>query len=174
VIASGPVRDILPIPYTLGMNNDKTGDYFIQRDDGTIIFGGFRWQGINQEVGVSSDISKNIPIANSLRNYLTSTFPVLNKNLPLPVQAEWTGIMGFTPDYYPLIGPLPTPENLNSTIPPQEYIAAGFTGSGMPWGFGIGQTIAQFITGRADFATFHRPLRSDRFLNQTYATKWSK
>jgi len=173
ILASGPIRNILSLPFSMGMNDDKTGDYLIQRDDGTIIFGGFRWQGINREVGVSSDISKNPTIANSLRNYLTSTFPSLNKSLPLPVQADWTGIMGFTPDYSPLIGPLPTIENLNLTSP-KEWIAVGYSGNGMPWGFGIGQILAQFIIGTRNFTSFYPPLRSDRFLNQTYVKLWKK
>ena len=59
------------------------------------------------------------------------------------IENEWIGIMGFTPDRNPLVGALPSR--------PGEYIAAGYTGHGMPVAFLAGANIASLIT--KDYAT---------------------
>jgi glycine/D-amino acid oxidase-like deaminating enzyme len=56
------------------------------------------------------------------------------------VEQEWIGIMGFSKDRNPLVGPLPNR--------PGEYIAAGFTGHGMPMTFFAGQNVADMIAGK--------------------------
>ena len=55
------------------------------------------------------------------------------------VEAEWIGIMGFTPDRNPLVGRL--------LVRPGEFIAAGYTGHGMPVAFLAGKHIADMICG---------------------------
>ena len=60
----------------------------------------------------------------------------------LRIEQEWVGIMGFTPDRNPLVGPLVV------SRPPGEFIAAGYTGHGMPVAFLAGRNIADMLYGR--------------------------
>jgi glycine/D-amino acid oxidase-like deaminating enzyme len=59
----------------------------------------------------------------------------------IAVENEWIGIMGFTPDRNPLVGPL--------AHRPGQYILAGYTGHGMPVAFLAGRNIAEMICGVA-------------------------
>lgn len=72
------------------------------------------------------------------------------------VEHEWVGIMGFTPDRCPLVGPLDADTTCNgighrSGRRSREYILAGYTGHGMPIAFLAGRDIAELIA--ADMAT---------------------
>lgn len=60
-----------------------------------------------------------------------------DKDNSVRIEHEWIGIMGFTPDRNPLVGPLATR--------PGEYVAAGYTGHGMPVAFLAGRNIADLI-----------------------------
>lgn len=55
------------------------------------------------------------------------------------IEDEWIGIMGFSRDANPLIGPINSLKN--------QYIIAGFTGHGMPYAFLAGQNISEMING---------------------------
>ena len=56
------------------------------------------------------------------------------------VEAEWTGVLGFTRDRRPLIG----------EVREGVWVAAGFCGHGMPQCYGAAKAIASMIAGRAD------------------------
>ena len=56
------------------------------------------------------------------------------------LRVDAPSIMGFSKDCNPLVGPLPER--------PGEYIAAGFTGHGMPMTFFAGQNVADMIAGK--------------------------
>ena len=58
---------------------------------------------------------------------------------------EWTGIMGFSRDEHPWIGPVPDNTNL--------YIAAGYTGHGMPNTWLCGKAVALMVKKTLDFQT---------------------
>ena len=73
----------------------------------------------------------------ALHAFLPRHFPDL---AGVPVEHEWTGIMGFTPDRAPLVGPLPGS--------PGEYVAAGFHGHGMPMAFLAAKAVAEMIAGK--------------------------
>jgi len=94
--------------------------------------------------------------------------------VPFKVEFEWTGIMAYSRDGLPLIGPL---EPLTQTTPfaegtlfspdllcekirkiitipgrgglrPGQYIAAGYTGNGMANCFAAGKALANMILGQ--------------------------
>lgn len=67
---------------------------------------------------------------------------------------EWTGIMGFSRDELPWIGPVPDKRNL--------YVAAGFTGHGMPNTWLCGKAVALMLqrgTGTLDVTVTDREIR---------------
>jgi sarcosine oxidase subunit beta len=81
---------------------------------------------------------------------LTSLFPVLRG---VKVVRAWAGIMGFTADGLPLIGP----------YAPGLTLAAGFNGGGFSWAAIVGQVVADVMNGRDpgfDLSPF-RPARFD-------------
>jgi len=108
--------------------------------------GGARYLDDNQEINSIDEINLNPKISAALHTYLESHFPQLQGRIS--VEMEWIGIMGWTPDYHPLVGELPRGWDAgNGIIIGREYILAGYSGHGMPICFLCGRSIAQMITG---------------------------
>jgi glycine/D-amino acid oxidase-like deaminating enzyme len=55
------------------------------------------------------------------------------------IEHRWAGIMGFTPDMLPLVGPVPGALDL--------YMAAGYSGHGVAMAFLCGRRVALLATG---------------------------
>lgn len=137
--------------------------YAIRRPDGRVCLGGARALEADAAVGVSDDTTNSEVVGRYLRRFLAEHFPRLlredgedgvngDENTPiLPVEAEWTGVLGFTTDGKPLVGPLPTR--------PHVYVGAGFCGHGMPQCCGVGKGLALMLEGRGDEA--HPFLRNE-------------
>lgn len=125
-------------------------EYFLQRSDRRIVLGGMRWLTPNLEVGIDDDGVINAAVSQGLRAFLPRHFPELSS---LGIEKQWTGILGFSKDNLPLIGPVPHR--------PGEYIAAGFSGRGMPLTFLAGRDLADRIAGRSSsgFEKAFAPLR---------------
>lgn len=65
---------------------------------------------------------------------------------PTERQGIWSGIMGMTPDGFPLVGMLP--QSITGRAPGEgEWIAAGFNGNGMPQCWSSGEAIARMALG---------------------------
>lgn len=133
VIITAPAPRLWPF----GMVADYGYEYWIQRPDGRIVLGGMRTRSDSLEIDVEDDSTVHPAVSQGLREFLPKHFPTLQK---IPVEQEWTGIMGWSPDLNPLVGPVPRR--------PGEYIAAGYSGHGMPIAFGAGQQIAGLIAGQ--------------------------
>ncbi|QZZ19989.1 FAD-binding oxidoreductase [Leptothermofonsia sichuanensis E412] len=129
-------------------------EYCIQRPDGRIVLGGMRWRSPTMEENIDDDSEVNSFVSRGLRSFLPTHFPDLNF---IQIEQEWTGIMGFSPDGNPLIGPLPNR--------PGEWIAAGFTGHGMSRTFYAGKAIAEMILGKEP-EVFVEAFLPSRFLDQ--------
>jgi len=117
--------------------------YWRQRDDGTVLLGGWRDTALNEEVGTEPAV--NVRVQAHLDAALR------DMGLGVPVTHRWAGIMGFSPDELPLVGPVPDM--------PGIYVCAGYTGHGM--GFAVHATrvlVAHLLDGAAIPAW----LRSDR------------
>jgi glycine/D-amino acid oxidase-like deaminating enzyme len=115
--------------------------------------GGMRYLGENMEVNNNDESTLNSDISNALSNYLQSRFPSINSS-DFIIEREWIGIMGFTPDRNPLIGQL----KRNG-----EYIAAGFSGHGMPYAFFAGKNITDMIVGRITEPLLPKYFTPERF-----------
>lgn len=109
--------------------------YCVLRSDGRMCIGGARaLEG--GALGSTDDSSLSDVCSSALRRFLREGFPALGFSDEL-VESEWTGILGLSKDGCPLCGPLPKRPNV--------YVAAGFSGHGMPQCFGVGKGIAQWI-----------------------------
>jgi sarcosine oxidase subunit beta len=105
--------------------------YGRQTRDGEIIFGGDR-----QLVGF--DTTPDQAGIESNHAHATEVLPLLRS---LAIQRTWAGLMPFSLDGAPIIGRIPTHENL--------YIASGLASSGFGRGPMAGKLLADFIhTGR--------------------------
>ena len=93
--------------------------YWRQRDDGTVLVGGFRHRAIADEVGLDA-----IPTT-VVQRHLDAQLRELG--VTSPVTHRWAGIMGFSADGLPLVGPVPGCRRL--------HVCGGYTGHGM--GFAV-------------------------------------
>ena len=133
VIVTEPVEPM----WLFGLSTNLGYEYWLQRPDGRIVLGGMRWITPTQEVGTDDDTVIEPAVSRRLRAFLPQHFPALAN---VRVEHEWTGIMGFTPDRAPLVGPMPGS--------PGEYLATGFHGHGMPMTFYAAKAVAEMIAGR--------------------------
>lgn len=128
----GQVLATVPLPryFPCALSADGGYQYWQQLPDGRIVLGGCRPTVSDREVGYDVPEIRD-EVQHALGNYLRRLFPSLPE---LPVEHRWAGIMAFSPDALPLIGPVPGKEGL--------YVAGGFTGHGMPFGLRAGQQLA--------------------------------
>jgi glycine/D-amino acid oxidase-like deaminating enzyme len=126
--------------------------YMIQRPNGRLVLGGCRNKHPKGESPMIDDSQLEPIVSKALRDFLRTNFPEAKEGNDVVVEHEWTGIMGFTPDYLPMIGQLRG----------KQWIAAGYTGYGMPKCFGAGKAVAEMITGKltqSEFVPQYSPAR---------------
>ena len=113
-------------------------EYLLQRKSygHEYILGGGRDHatGGNLEIGIIDDSTCDPGASKYLSHFITN----LKNEGDLKLIKEWTGIMGFTADQCPLVGEFPSK--------PGCYIAAGFSGHGMPRVFLSSKAVAETIT----------------------------
>jgi len=132
------VTEPAPPIWSFGLSTNFGYEYWLQRPDGRIVLGGMRWLTPTKEVGLDDDSVVEPTVSQGLRAFLPRHFPAL---AGIRVEREWTGVMGFTDDRAPLVGPWPGA--------PGEWVALGFNGHGMPMAFLAGRAIAEMIAGRS-------------------------
>ena len=99
----------------------------------------------NKDVGVFSDDELNDDVSKGLRSYLTKKFDGLEDEGDIAnadVSAEWAGIMGWSKDSFPFVGPIPGLKN--------QYCLIGYTGHGMPRAFLSGRAVAKYIANESE------------------------
>lgn len=142
----GQMSALIPLPSlqgegrlktSLGFLGDDADDYLIQRPNekgGHMMFGGGRHMG--ESLGVTDDSVIDESTAKYLRTRLVTALglPESKDKAYFMSTHMWTGIMGFSRDERPWVGPVPEHRNM--------YIAAGFTGHGMPNTWLSGKAVA--------------------------------
>ncbi|EPE05090.1 fad dependent oxidoreductase [Ophiostoma piceae UAMH 11346] len=116
---------------------------------GHLILGGGRERAANSGVGVWRDDEVEPVVAEFLRTHLAPALDVGDEGeppAPLKADYEWTGVMGFSRDHHPWVGQVPSeilgePADDASSL----YIAAGFSGHGMPSTSLCGRAVAKLI-----------------------------
>ncbi|GIL83095.1 hypothetical protein Vretifemale_11903 [Volvox reticuliferus] len=112
--------------------------YWSRREDGRVVVGGFRDVVPDLEWGVYDDASLHERIRQELHAYLPDRFPSVFGGGMNP-EVEWSGILGFTQDRFPFVGPVPGRRG--------QFIAAGFSGHGMTRTFTCGRVLADMVSG---------------------------
>lgn len=146
------VTQALPrlLPHPFGTNFDK--EYGRQTATGQLLCGGFRRDDIGEGLGTYEE--RVTPrVVSGIASCLTRLFPSLAHG-GIRVVRAWAGIMGFTADGLPLIGPYAPAPGL--------WLVAGFNGGGFSWGAVVGRVMADLVAGR-DSGFDLDPFRPDRF-----------
>jgi glycine/D-amino acid oxidase-like deaminating enzyme len=110
-------------------------DYFRQLPTGQVIIGGFRQLQKEVETGFSDETSPLIQQA--LEEFLAKHIP---KVANAQITHRWSGIMGFSSDGDPMIGSLPSDN--------QVFFLGGFTAHGLGLAFHAGKCLTDLIYGR--------------------------
>jgi glycine/D-amino acid oxidase-like deaminating enzyme len=146
----GQMSALIPLPSLSGENRLKTSmgfegdgldDYLIQRPNsrgGHLMFGGGRTHG--KSIGVTDDSTFDEVTARYLRRELIDAFELPERSdekLEMEAVRQWTGIMGFSRDEVPWVGPVPGKEGV--------FVAAGYTGHGMPNTWLSGKAVASMV-----------------------------
>ena len=129
ILATAPIAPV----FSNGIGTDitPTGEYWQQTLDGSIVLGGCRSIAQNKDVDLY-DIGITDDVQHALDAVLPRLFPKLAGT---PIARRWAGLMGFTPDYVPVLDAMPDQ--------PHVWAGGGFCGSGMPFGFVFGKYLAQ-------------------------------
>lgn len=136
ILVTEAVGEVLRHPF--GTNFDK--EYGRQTATGQILCGGYRRLDVDEGLG-SYEERVSPPVLKGIGSCISTLFPPLGS---LKVVRSWAGIMGFTADGLPMIGPYGGTKRL--------HVAAGFNGGGFSWGAATGKALAQLILhGRAAF-----------------------
>lgn len=136
ILATQPVGPVIPCPF--GTNFDK--EYGRQTATGQLICGGFRRLDDNEGLGHYEE-RVSMAAAAGCADCLRTLFPKVG---PIRVVRCWAGIMGFTADGLPMIGPYGAASGL--------YVTAGFNGGGFSWGLVVGAVMtALVIDGKTDY-----------------------
>lgn len=126
-----------------GFEGDGLDDYLIQRPTekgGHLMFGGGRT--LDASLNVTDDSVISPETASYLRRELLDAFQLpesADENAELHAVREWTGIMGFSRDEVPWVGPVEGKEGV--------FVSAGFTGHGMPNTWLCGKAVAGMVLG---------------------------
>ena len=153
VPARGQMSALLPPPQLRGENRLRTSfgfmggaqdDYLIQRErrergggSEQLLYGGGRSEG--PSLYVSNDDTIDPRTAVYLRSALNTLLGAGDTKAPeLEATHEWTGIMGFSRDNSPFVGPVPAR--------PGVFVSAGYTGHGMPNAWLCGKAVATMVS----------------------------
>ncbi|MCB1044869.1 MAG: FAD-binding oxidoreductase [Acidobacteria bacterium] len=116
-------------------------DYWHWTEDGRLILGGRRFVDEHQEVGTEELVNQKVQAA--LESFAREIYP----DMSLEVATRWSGIMGFSVDGLPIVGPV--------SGDPTVWSAVAFTGYGLGMAWSIGSGVADVLAGEetseADF-----------------------
>jgi glycine/D-amino acid oxidase-like deaminating enzyme len=110
-------------------------DYFRQLRTGELLIGGFRQLEKDSEVGYSDNTTE--PIQKALEEFFRNHIPKFSST---KIRYRWSGVMGFSADGQPLIGSLPSDN--------QVFFMGGCTGHGIGLFFHGAKTLVDLIYGR--------------------------
>ncbi len=130
----GQMRATAPLPRRVfpgAWSANDGGEYWQQTADGAWVLGGMRRVAADADRPYTENHLRP-EVQAALDDFVGENFPEL---ADASVAYRWAGIMGFTPDSSPLIGPLS----------PRVWVAAGCTGHGMPFTTETGRVLAEWI-----------------------------
>jgi glycine/D-amino acid oxidase-like deaminating enzyme len=129
MLATAPCpQRILPAP----VYADFGFEYFRQLPDGRVLAGGGRRASLDTELTFADRPTEKVQEA--IESFLHSCFPATRG---LAVTHRWAGIMGFSCDELPNVGPVPGSVNV--------YAAAGYHGHGLGYAIIAGKAVSEMM-----------------------------
>ncbi|KAL2872408.1 FAD dependent oxidoreductase-domain-containing protein [Aspergillus lucknowensis] len=144
VAPAGHTGPRLTRTYTI-RHNEWNYDYLIPRSDGSIVVGGARPAFIDNPdswYNVSDDSRVLESAVRYFDDYMQKHFVGWDESHAY-TDRVWTGIMGYSSDGLPHVGPVPGHEN--------QWIIGGFTGHGMPQIFLAAEGLAKMVVHGTEF-----------------------
>lgn len=132
MLATEPAPRVFDLP----VYADHGYDYWRQTPEGRLVLGGWRNLDPNAEVGYEDRLHDDIQ--EKMTRFL-DRFPGLGGPR---ISHRWSGIMGFSQDGLPIVGPAPGSGAI--------LAAAGFTGHGFGFAWRAGELLASAVAGEAD------------------------
>ena len=117
---SKPIETIF---WPFGLSARDGREYYHQSPiDGRITLGGCRWRSADTEINNQNDSEINELIRDEHERFFSQWHPGITAiNHTVEIEQEWTGIMAFTIDYLPLVGPLPGDN--------KQFLLCGYNGN---------------------------------------------
>jgi len=112
-----------------------------------VILGGARLTEGSSRSATTDDSVLDAAVGRRLWEFLPELFPGKFEEGAEP-EMEWTGIMGFTELGDPFVGPVLDKFELGGVPIEGQYIAAGYSGHGMPRAFGCADIVARMIASK--------------------------
>ncbi|KAJ7574549.1 FAD dependent oxidoreductase-domain-containing protein [Mycena floridula] len=130
-----------------------------------ILGGGRETSGATYELYETNDATLNPTVSKTLKNFLVGIFEGIYEKDREP-EMEWTGIMGYTTMGDPFVGPVfdESGEKVKG-----QFVAAGYTGHGMPRAFACAEIIAGMIAAEIQCKEWVSP----KWLPNRYLT-WAR
>lgn len=142
VLATTPLPRVI-VPFPLYANYGY--QYWRQTVDGRLVVGGWRDEDIEGEVGMQER-------HHDLIQQRLLDFARTIAGSEVAVEYRWSGIMGFTPDGFPLVGQVPGRPGL--------FMSCGYSGHGVSMAFTCGGLAARAAIGETPaIPTAFRPVR---------------
>jgi glycine/D-amino acid oxidase-like deaminating enzyme len=132
MLATEPAPRIFDLP----VYADHGYDYWRQTPEGRLVLGGWRNLDPGAEVGYEDRLHDDIQL--KMTRFL-DRFPGLGGPR---ISHRWSGIMGFSQDGLPIVGPAPGSGAI--------LAAAGFTGHGFGFAWRAGELLASAVAGASD------------------------
>ncbi|RSH83275.1 uncharacterized protein EHS24_006950 [Apiotrichum porosum] len=150
-LAPAPNRAFKPLQPTMSLRRELHHFYSVapQPDGGIVLSCSRTWTG--QSPDEYQDLFDNMDDSYAPLVQAMDTVTQVAKALPSAqygpsraggVESNWSGIIGFTPDAVPFVGPLPDK--------PGQYVIAGFNGHGMARIFHTAPCLADVMVGGMD------------------------
>jgi len=141
-------------------DDDKDGRPLI------IIGGGRESTGPKYEFYTTDDSTVHPKASETLRKFLPAVYPEQFEKGNEP-EMEWTGIMGYTKTYEPIIGQV---IDAAGQVVPGQYMSAGFSGHGMTRAFRCAEAIASMVHDELS----GKPVAVPDWVPGHYTTGWTK
>jgi gamma-glutamylputrescine oxidase len=130
MLATAPCpRRILPTP----VYADFGFEYFRQLPDGRLLIGGGRRAALDAELTYAERPTE--PVQAAIESFFFTCFPEARG---LAITHRWAGLMGFSCDELPSVGPVPGSVNV--------YAAAGYHGHGFGFAVAAAEAVAEMMT----------------------------
>ncbi len=136
--------DVCPPLFDCPIYANHGYDYWRQDEKGCVVLGG--WRNLDPQAEIGHQEVVNMDIQAHMEEFLTRV------GVNAPITHRWAGIMGFSRDGLPLVGPAPGVAG--------AVVGTGFTGHGYGFAFLAGAALAQLaVEGTHPFCTDLDPRR---------------